>query len=57
MSALSEGIDAASTQRFLQQNEDQEPLIGQQPGYRTSEDEDVTGPASTSESVWQKPFL
>jgi hypothetical protein len=57
MSILSEGTDAASTQHLQQQNEDQEPLIGQQPGYRTSEDEDTTAPASTSESVWQKAFL
>lgn len=57
MSTLSEGTDAASTQHSQQQNEDQEPLIGQQPGYRSSEDEDVAGPASTSESVWQKAFL
>ena len=57
MSTLSEGTDAASTQHLQQQKEDQEPLIGQQPGYRTSEDEDITAPASTSESVWQKAFL
>lgn len=55
MSSVHEDSDAAPNQH--PQNADQEPLIGQQLGYRSSEDEDVTSPASTSGTLWQKPFL
>lgn len=57
MSTLDGDKDRSATQQLQEQNEDQQPLIGQEPGHRSSEDEDATALASTSESAWRTLFL